>query len=272
LAMGIYMTGPALGGILSLSLTNSVLMPFFNGQWRYVFILYSALVFIAGSVWLAVNLRMKQQSVQLLSVDDVSSSSDGESRFSAFFKLCRIPVVQVVLLMSIFVFTYTHGLGNWLPSILQESGFSAVEAGYWSAIPTVVGVLASLTIPRLARGSRRFVILGLVSLMAVLSLIGLLFLEGRLLLLALCAIGVVRGTLMTLSLLILMQTPSVGSRYMGIAGGLFFTFAEIGGVAGPSGIGYFRDSTGSFDVALMVLLGTTCVMLLLALLTRYLSR
>ena len=274
LAMGIYMTGPALGGIFSLSLTNSVLMPYFNGQWRYVFLCYSALVFVAGVVWLIVNLRMRQQSKQLLSGSDISARNggSGESRFSAFFKLCRLPVVQIVLLMSVFVFTYTHGLGNWLPSILQESGFSAAEAGYWSSIPTVVGVLASLTIPRLAKGSRRFLILGLVSLLAVLSLLGLLFLDGWMLLLALCAIGIVRGTLMTLCLLILMQTPSVGSRYMGIAGGLFFTFAEIGGVAGPSGIGYFRDSTGSFDLALMVLLGTTVVMLLLAVLTRYLSR
>ena len=37
LAMGIYMTGPALGGIFSLTLTNSFLMPLFEYAWRYIF-------------------------------------------------------------------------------------------------------------------------------------------------------------------------------------------------------------------------------------------
>jgi len=34
LAMGIYITGPALGGILALSVTNGVLMPLFVQDWR----------------------------------------------------------------------------------------------------------------------------------------------------------------------------------------------------------------------------------------------
>eukprot|EP00752_Nemacystus_decipiens_P017365 g15561.t1 len=34
LAMGIYMTGPAMGGVVSLALTNAWLMPLFDNNWR----------------------------------------------------------------------------------------------------------------------------------------------------------------------------------------------------------------------------------------------
>ena len=40
---------------------------------------------------------------------------------------------------------------------------------------------------------------------------------------------------------------------MGVAGGLFFTMAEIGGVLGPVGIGVIADSTGGFDAVLLIL-------------------
>ena len=50
----------------------------------------------------------------------------------------------------------------------------------------------------------------------------------------------------------------------GTAGGLFFTAAEIGGVAGPLVIGFLHDLTGNFSYPLNVL--TVITFLLLALL------
>jgi MFS family permease len=40
-AMGVYMTGPAIGGVVSLTLTHSVLLPFFGGNWRSVLLLWA---------------------------------------------------------------------------------------------------------------------------------------------------------------------------------------------------------------------------------------
>ena len=57
---------------------------------------------------------------------------------------------------------------------------------------------------------------------------------------------------MTIAILILMETPAVGAENMGVAGGLFFTAAEIGGVFGPVGIGAIADRTGGFDAALFM--------------------
>ena len=42
LAMGVYMTGPTLGGILALTLTHSLLLPAFDGSWRGVLVFWSA--------------------------------------------------------------------------------------------------------------------------------------------------------------------------------------------------------------------------------------
>ena len=55
LAMGLYITGPALGGITALSLTNSVMMPLFDGQWRQVLFVYGAAVLSSGLLWLAIS-------------------------------------------------------------------------------------------------------------------------------------------------------------------------------------------------------------------------
>jgi len=60
--------------------------------------------------------------------------------------------------------------------------------------------------------------------------------------------GVTSCTLVPLLTLILMDTPEVGSRYMGSAGGLFFCISEIGGFLSPMVVGVLADWTGGFLV------------------------
>jgi MFS-type transporter involved in bile tolerance (Atg22 family) len=43
-----------------------------------------------------------------------------------------------------------------------------------------------------------------------------------------------------------METPEVGAKHMGSAGGLFFCIAEIGGFLGPFLLGALVDWTGGF--------------------------
>jgi MFS family permease len=58
--------------------------------------------------------------------------------------------------------------------------------------------------------------------------------------------GFISSSFMPLMLLILMDLPEIGSRYMGSAGGIFFCIAEIGGFAGPLIMGVLVDITGTF--------------------------
>lgn len=63
LAMGIYMSGSALGGIVSLSAANSVFMPLMNGNWRHVMFLYASFALAAGLTWFALG---RHQAVRAL--------------------------------------------------------------------------------------------------------------------------------------------------------------------------------------------------------------
>ena len=55
LAMGIYMTGPTLGGVLALTLTHPVLLPMLDDSWRSVMLLWAALAGLGAVVWLLIS-------------------------------------------------------------------------------------------------------------------------------------------------------------------------------------------------------------------------
>jgi sugar phosphate permease len=77
--------------------------------------------------------------------------------------------------------------------------------------------------------------------------------------------------MMTLAILILMETPQVGAKNIGIAGGLFFTAAEIGGVLGPMSIGLMADLYGGFDAALWMMTTICVILIALAFVVRWLA-
>ena len=260
MAMGIYITGPSVGGIAALSLTNSVLMPAFDQDWRMVLLLVAAVTLLAGVVWFVLNLHPAAAAMVAGGV-----RGGGKGQLSIFAGLLRLPAVRLVLLMSVGVFFYNHGLNNWLPEILRRGGLSSAEAGFWAAIPTAAGILGSLAIPRLAVPARRFVILFFLLAAAGFAAMALLSPAGGWLgAVGLILQGLVRGSLMTILMLTLVESRGVGPERAGAAGGLFFSAAEVGGVLGPLTLGLVADASGGFDYALY-LLAAICAALLFAL-------
>ena len=104
------------------------------------------------------------------------------------------------------------------------------QAGYWAAIPTVIGIAGSLLIPRLATPERRFNILIGLSLAAMAANILLQFQDPAILFTGLFLQGVARSALMTILILTLVELPSIGERYAGVASGFFFSAAEHRGL------------------------------------------
>ncbi|HIG40702.1 MAG TPA: MFS transporter [Gammaproteobacteria bacterium] len=247
LAMGIYMTGPAIGGIVTLTLTHSLILPGVDHEWQSVMFLWAGVSAAAALIWLAsaahpsLNLQHRQTSSQQL------------PQVQVLRLLIRQPAVVVVLLMSIGVFLFNHGLNNWLPELLRSGGMSLTEAGYWAAIPTIIGLVGSLTIPRLATPQRRFHILIGLSLLAAGASILLRFEAEPLLFSGLVLQGIARSSLMTILVLTLVELPGIGERYIGVATGLFFSAAEVGGVLGPLSLGLLYDLTHGFDAGLTML-------------------
>ena len=247
-AMGIYVTGPALGAMTGLSLSNSVLMPLFGGDWRAVIFCYAAFVVLAAAAWLVLTAHPASREMERR-----IAAEPREAQLRVFADLIRIPAVRVTLVMAIGIFFFNHGLNNWLPEILRSHGMSPSEAGFWASVPTLVGVASSITIPRLATPPRRMKILFGLFVSAAAATLLLHVAGGAVLAAGLVCQGIARGAMMTLAVLTLLDVPEVGAKRAGLAGGLFFSAAEIGGVLGPVTIGVISESTGGFGAALAML-------------------
>ncbi len=247
LAMGIYMTGPAIGSIVSLTLTHPILLPALDDSWRNIMFLWTGVALAASAIWLF----LAQHS--MMDNDTSGQVAGGSNQFRVFRLIMREPAVIVVLLMSVGVFLFNHGLNNWLPEILRHGGMTLTEAGYWAAIPTIIGIAGSLLIPRLATPERRFNILIGLAAAAVLASLLLQVQNDASLFTGLILQGIARSSLMTILILTLVELPAIGEKYAGVASGFFFSAAEVGGVLGPVSIGLIFDLTGGFSASLYFL-------------------
>ena len=261
LAMGIYITGPGIGAVLSLSLTNSILMPWLENDWRLVLRFWGTLSFIPVVIWFAISwlpeLRRSHQNIS--------------GRWSStIIPLLRLQGVRIVLFMSIGVLFFTHGLGNWLPELLRSGGMPMDQAGFWATVPVVVAIFGALLIPRLAIPSRRIFVLLMLFLCAMGASLLLRGMIGPTFIAGLVLEGLARSSMMTVLILTLIEIEGVGKERAGTAGGLFFAAAEIGGVSGPVMLGILYDTAGDFSTGLGLLtLVSLCLLALLALLKKH---
>jgi MFS transporter, CP family, cyanate transporter len=248
LAMGLYVTGPALGNITALSLTNRVMMPLLGGSWRAVLLVYAAFVLAAGAAWLVISGHAVRHAA-----DPGAGADLRPPQLEVFLALVRARAVQIVLLLSVGVFFFNHGLNNWLPEILRSRGMDAQTADAWAVVPAAVGLAGALVVPRLAVPARRIAVLLALFTAAGTATLLIQAPAASALAAGLVLQGIARGSMMSVSVLVLMETREVGPSRFGAAGGLFFSAAEIGGVLGPLTVGVLYDLTGGFGASLTVL-------------------
>jgi cyanate permease len=247
IAVGIYTTGPWIGGLMALTLTNSLVMPLVGGSWRLTFVCYGMLTFVIALLWL------------LLARGSVSKpAAVGASIIEIFKKLIAVRNVQILLIMALFSFAINHGFSSWLPKIFEESGMSASQAGYAASIPIATGIPALLFLPSVIPPHFRSRMIAIFALMTTINLVLVMKTSGTPLYIVLMLLGIFSSTFMPLMLLILMESPRVETEYMGAAGGMFFCVAEIGGFTGPSLMGILVDLTGTF-MAGTIFLAILCI-------------
>jgi CP family cyanate transporter-like MFS transporter len=260
LAMGLYITGPALGGIVALTATNSIAMPVAGGNWRLVLLAYAVFVVLASGVWLLISSHPAVRDSEA----DIKNTKRPPTR-EVFSQLLQVPAVRLLLLMSIGIFFFNHGLSNWMPEILRSGGMSVQAAGMWAAIPVAIGIVAAVVFSRLATPKRRYWVM---LYLLVCGIGASLLLQSNalpILTLGLVLQGMGHGTMMTIAMLMLVEQPEVGAQRAGMAGGLFFAAAEIGGVLGPLSMGVLFDATGGFSLSLAALTAIMAILVLLLL-------
>ena len=123
--MGIYITGMALGSITVLSITNSVVMPWMDGDWRKILWIYSSIVFLSGLIWLLISTHPESRKMEV-NLSNLERPPQGQ----VFLVLFNLLPLRIILLMGICIFLYNHGLSNWMHEILQTRGLGAEHSGY----------------------------------------------------------------------------------------------------------------------------------------------
>lgn len=257
LAIGIYMTSLSVGAILGLALTNSVMMPMTGDSWRLTLLVYAGFATLVAAMWLLIMSHPVSRAA------DATLARASRSQLQSYAELIHVPVIQIVLVMGAGIFFFGHGLNNWLPELLRTGGMNPVVAGYWAALPTLVGIVAVLIIPRLATGPRASPVLLALFGCAFFSVLLLNTTPGLAMTAALVLMGVARSCLMPVAILVLMESHKVSSQNMGAASALFFTTAETGAVLGPLMIGFIADQTGGFALSLKILAGLNLLLALL---------
>ncbi|WP_420638125.1 CynX/NimT family MFS transporter [Candidatus Poriferisocius sp.] len=260
LAMSITLTAPTIGNVLPLVTANSVLMPAFDQNWRTTLLVYALVAVAVIAIWLAAATVAERVAP---GADRSQQSSPG---FAGAWQLLGLRPVQNLLLMAIGMFFFGHALNGWLPTVIEDRGFASSTAGYLVGAVISLSIVGALFGPRLIPAHRRFAALG-----AVMSVLGtatiLIMIEGRPSTLAgLVLVGLSRGMAAPIALLGMMLLPGVSQRNLGVAGGLFFTAGEIGGVTGPILFGVMADVGGSTaGLVLLTAVAATTAALALAL-------
>lgn len=251
-ASGINASGSAVGSMVALAITNSLVLPAL-GNWRNVFLGYGVLGIVVTLVWFFLGRNP-------LPRDDrqPTQSLEGGRRRDKGLKLLRYRNIWIIVGIGVVAFLTNHALKNWLPRVLELKGLSPVGAGYATSIMALSGILGSLIIPRLSyRMSSRRMLIAIILFFSGASIL-LIGVGGSVALwVGLLCTGFLIRAVTPLLLLTLMEMPEVGSERMGAVGGLYFSMGEVGGFLGPFMMGYIKDLTGSFLFGIYILVFIT---------------
>jgi cyanate permease len=252
-AVGIYMTGPRIGSMVCLAVTNSVVMPMVDHSWRLTFVCYGIMAIVVALLW-------------WFFAKDVNPETESErlNPVHVLVDLMKVPSVRIILICGLLAFGIVHGYFAWLPKILETKGFSPATAGIVSAIPYIASIPAVLIIPRTIPAHFRG---KAIALLAIVSGAAILWLVATPLssTVGLLLFGASGTCTIPLLVLILMETPEVASKYLGSATGVFFCVGEIGGFFAPFVLGYLVDMTGGFLTGAFFLSGLGVIILVLML-------
>ncbi len=252
-AVGIYTTGPWLGGMAALAATNSVVMPLTGNSWRLTFVCYGLMTLAFAGLWWGFTRNVETEG--------------RTERFNAAVMLKELlgnGQVRLILLSGLLSFGFMHGFFAWLPKILENSGMTPAQAGLASALPFLTSIPSVLIIPRYLPARYRGSSIGLMAFLSAAAIVSVIVMKWPAIP-GLLLFGMTGPCLIPLLVLSLMEVPEVAAKYLGSATGVFFCVAEIGGFLGPFFVGYLKDIFGVFAAGGLLLSGMGVVIFLLML-------
>ena len=257
-AVGVYTMAPWVGGLIPFLATNSIIMPLTGYSWRLTLVFLSLLCFVAALLWWFLGRDVKS----------AGATTESAGIVEVFTSLIKIRSLQLILIMGFFTYTINHGFHDWLPKILETGGLTPAVAGFAASVPLLVGIPTVLFVPRVVAPHSRSRAVSLVSLLAAVALFIIAITSGVSLIMGLVLFGATFCLVRPFLMLMLMDHPDVGARYMGSATGIFFGISQVGGFAGPFLIGVIKDFTGSFVMGASFIAGLAVILSIIAFLPK----
>lgn len=260
IATGIYSTGPATGISLAFATANTVVEPL-TGSWRGISLVYGILVGLIAVAWLLLAREPENRP----SNTPLATRSLAWGEITSMLRLWN---VKVILVLAMGTFVVHVGNSSWAPAMLEEKGMTLDEGGLWSALATAIGLIGLVAIPGLVKHGRRAVSMAVLLLLCAVSAAFMVFLPGPGAIASLIVLTTSAQPMLPMCSLLLMETPGVGAARMGVAAGLFFASAEIGGFFGPYVMGELRDSYMSLGPGFLMVAATAALLAPIVLLVK----
>jgi MFS transporter, CP family, cyanate transporter len=220
--------------------------------WRGALALWAVPAVLAALAWFAVLRRLRRNG---------SSSSPVERAALGGAGLLRSPLAwQVTAFMGLQSLTYYSTL-TWLPEIMRSEGVSVAGAGWLLALSQFIAIPAMTVAPVVAgrRPSQRGVVSVAVGLSLVATL-GLLLAGGTAAWFWVVLLGLGQGACFSLALTFFAlraADPESAAALSGMAQSIGYLFSALG----PFFFGVLRDTTGGWDIPLVLLLALTACLL-----------
>jgi cyanate permease len=258
LASGIYMTGVFIGSSTATVITNPIVMPL-AGTWRDALRVYALLGFVIAFIW-------------LLLARDAPQTQSGHTKAPLSENLGKIlrekNIWTIIIIAFSAAFFAGYGFIRWLPKMLELKGMNPSEAGLYASLPGWSGLIGNIIVPSLAKAGSRKPVVFITLLIQGICIYAAATTAGLPFAASLIFYGIGYGAAAPLLLVILMDLPQVGAKYVGAASGILFSIGAIGGFTGPLVVGFLTDSTGTILTGMVTLAALVEAMLILALLVK----
>ena len=204
----------------------------FGGDWRPALAFWAVPATVAAMVWLP----------QLRTRHEHSTRIRHEVR-----GLWRDPLAWQVTAYMGLQSSLAYCVFGWFPSILQERGMSALDAGFMLSITVVFQLVTALTAPALAtRGKDHRAATAVLLGFTLAGLLGSLYAPLDSIWIWVILLGLGQGGLFSIALtLIVLRSPDphVAAHLSGMAQSVGYTLAALG----PLGVGLLREWSGGWS-------------------------
>jgi CP family cyanate transporter-like MFS transporter len=251
LMMGLYSTSLSIGAAVAAAFTVP-LMVAFGGSWRGALGFWLIPAVVALAIWIPRALKNAGSGSATPRVVDAIAPARDEPRLGRLF---RDPVAWALTgFMGLQSLSYYAAL-TWIPTILQDAGATAHDAGLLLAYSSIPGILAALTVPAaISRLRPVWLPVAISAALCATAFVGLLLApSGALPWLWMTALGFGQGAAIALSLTyIVLRSPD--ARHTAHVSTMVQGTGYLVAGFGPLALGALHSLTGGWVVPIVALI------------------